>query len=755
MKARFFKPVLLGLLIGIIGVGINLVPTGTELEEDFGLDLLFALRGTRQPPDDALVVSIDKESADALNLPEDPRKWPRTLHARIVNNLAAAGASVIAFDVNFTEHHEPHEDNAFAEAIRAARNIVLCECMKIENIPVSADNKRLSPGELNIAKILPPIEPLAAAAVAHGPFPLPKISNKVSQYWTFTTVAGDNPTFPVVAFQVFTVPLYNEFAALLERMDPYQAGSLPNEAYQILASGGIENLIREIRHVFQGSPMLGEKMLKELQNSEMSSQDPQKYRTMSSLVKLYQSDLHSRYLNFYGPARTVTTIPYHRILKLSEKNAGNSRRPDVKGKAVFVGLSQLSPVDQKESFFTVYSQKHGLDISGIEIAATAFANLLEDMPVRPVNFLLYLGIIMFWGALVGFICKQYSTIVSFLTVLGLTILYLVFAVLTFKHKGIWYPVITPLIFQSVLGVFAGVLWNYIDVKKERHNIRKAFGFFLPDEVVDNLARNIEHIQSGHQIVYGICLSTDAEQYSSLSESMDPQRLTLFMNRYYESIFRPIRYHGGTVSDVIGDSVLAIWVASYPDADLKRKACLAALDIGTALRKFNEESELFKLPTRIGLHSGMIMLGSVGALDHYEYRPVGDIVNTATRVEGLNKQVGTRILITRDVIGQMSGFLTREIGEFKLAGKSKSVVIYELIGRLEEADDGQIMAYTIFSQALDAFRRRSWDEAIRGFRETVAILGHDGPSEFYIRLCNHNKVHMPSEYWDGVIEMEKK
>jgi len=747
--------VLLGLLIGVVGVVMNFVPLGTELEEKFGLDLLFALRGTRQPPNDVLVVSIDKESADALNLPDDPRKWPRTLHAKLVDNLSAAGAAVIAFDVNFTERHEPREDNAFAEAVRKARNIVLCECMKIENIPVSAGSKGLSPAELNVSKILSPIEPLSRAAVARGPFPLPKISNKVSQYWTFTTVAGDKPTFPVVSFQVFAMPHYNEFIALLEKVDPFHAGILPDEAYDIVAYEDTQNLMREMRHVFQGSPRLGEKMLKELRNSNMSSQDPQKFRTMSSLVKLYDSDLHSRYLNFYGPARTVPTIPYHRILKLSENPGGNSRRPDVRGKAIFVGLSQLSPVDQKESFFTVYSEKQGLDISGIEIAATAFANLLEDMPVRPVNFLSYLGIIMFWGILVGFICRQYSTVVSFFTVLGLTVLYVIFAVLMFRYKGVWYPVITPLVVQSSIAVFAGVLWNYIDAKKERHNIRKAFGFFLPDEVVDSIARNIEHIQSGHQIVYGICLSTDAEQYSSLAERMDPKDLTFFMNRYYEAIFRPVRSHGGTVSDVVGDSVLAIWVASYPEVDLRRKACFAALDIVASLRKFNEESELFKLPTRIGLHSGMIMLGSVGALDHYEYRPVGDIVNTTTRIEGLNKQVGTRILITRDVISQMGDFLTREIGEFKLVGKSKPVVIYELIARLEEADDGQIMAYMIFSQALDAYRRRSWDEAIRGFRQTEAILGKDGPSEFYIRLCNHNKLYMPSEYWDGVVEMEKK
>jgi adenylate cyclase len=415
----------------------------------------------------------------------------------------------------------------------------------------------------------------------------------------------------------------------------------------------------------------------------------------------------------------------------------------------------LSPVDQKESFYTVYSQKQGLDISGVEIVATAFANLLEGTPVKPVDFRLYLGIIFLWGAVVGFVCRRFSTAASFYGVTALMTLYLVFAVYIFKHGGTWYPVITTVFIQPVAAFFGGLLWNYADVKQERQNIRKALGFYLPDEVADGLTRNVENIHSSHQIVFGICLSTDAEQYSSLAEVLPPKELGSFMNKYYETIFRPIKRHGGIISDVIGDSALAIWVSSHPEAVLRQNACLAALDISREIQAFNRESGSFRLPTRIGLHSGNILLGNIGAIDHYEYRPVGDIVNTATRIEGLNKQIGTQILVTREVIGHLDGFLTREIGEFKLAGKMKPVVIHELVCRLEESDERQVEAYAVFGMALDAYRRQSWDEAARGFRETAGILGRDGPSDFYIRLCAYNKDHEPGGVWDPVIHMEKK
>ena len=715
---------------------------------------MFGLRGVRQAPPDVLIVSIDRESANALNLPDDPRKWPRSLHASLVEKLSSEGASVIAFDVVFTEKHSFKEDNAFAKALKKARNAVLCEYIKVDNFPFG-EGKNMPHGELNITKNTAPILPLSEAAIATAPFPIPKVSNKVSQYWMFTTVAGDKPTLPVAAFQVSTMEVYGEFLQLLKKADPYRADELPYDKDSIINTRGIEKLIRDIRHIFQREPRIAVKMLEELQKSKTLSTDRQKYQMISSLIKMYLNISQSRYLNFYGPARTIPTVPYYQILKMHEKSIAETQRIDVKGKAVFIGLSQLSPIDQKESFYTVYSESHGLDLSGIEIVATAFANMLEDLSVQPVDFRIYLAIIFIWGIMLGFICKKLSTTAAFYSIFGLSTLYLILAVSQFKNNGLWYPIISPLLIQPVLALFGGLFWNLFDVKQERENIRKALGFYLPDEIADNLAHNIETIHSSHQIVYGICLSTDAEQYSSLAEVLEPKELGSFMNRYYETIFKPIKQHGGVISDVIGDSMLAIWVSSKPEIGLKQKACLAAFDISRAIHYFNMESHSFKLPTRIGLHYGHILIGNIGAVDRYEYRPVGDIVNTATRIEGLNKYLKTQILVTKEVISQLNGFFTREIGNFMLAGKTKPVEIHELICRLEESDERQTKAYSIFAMAVEAFRRKSWDEAIEGFQETIDILGNDGPSAFYIKLCEHHKETVPGELWDGVIQMEKK
>jgi len=366
----------------------------------------------------------------------------------------------------------------------------------------------------------------------------------------------------------------------------------------------------------------------------------------------------------------------------------------------------------------------------------------------------YIVILFLWGVTVGIICRFFRAVIGTLLAIGLGVLYLVFAEHQFKTAGIWYPTILPLFVQIPLAIFGAIVWKYVDSVKERQNIKEAFRHYLPEDVVDQVTKNITAVGLSHKMVYGICLSTDAEQYTSLSETMTPENLGRFMNKYYELIFNPIRQHGGIVSDIRGDSILALWVASRPEATLRYRACLAALDIAAAIYQLKQDSQTVQLPTRIGLHSGNILLGNVGAMDHYEYRPVGDIVNTASRMEGLNKYLGTRILVSEEVVNQLGGLLARKLGEFLLAGKTKPVVVHELVCQKGECSEKMRNICDIFAEALDAFRKQSWDDAIEKFLSCIKA-GDDGPSRFYIGLCEHYKNNSPGESWDGIIRMAKK
>jgi adenylate cyclase len=151
----------------------------------------------------------------------------------------------------------------------------------------------------------------------------------------------------------------------------------------------------------------------------------------------------------------------------------------------------------------------------------------------------------------------------------------------------------------------------------------------------------------------------------------------------------------------------------------------------------------------------MFLGNVGAIDHYEYRPTGDIVNTASRIEGLNKYLNTEKLVSRDVLDQLDGFLTRELGTFLLVGKSRPVTVYELICQIGDCSEQQEMLCTTFNKALFAYRSRSWEEAGKWFYESKNIHGKDGPSAFYLKLCEQYRESPPMEDWNGVFCIEGK
>jgi adenylate cyclase len=752
--SRLTKAFTLGLLATVLGIAASLAPPGFELEEKTGLNLLFKLRGERPVPPKVAIVTLDKASSQALNLSVDSAKWPRSHHARLTEILTKKGASVIAFDILFEESRSAEEDAQFAKTIQRAGNVVLCACLRRET--VSIRDARGSPsGIVNIEKLAPPISPLAESAIAFAPFPLPKVPDQVTQYWAFKSGAGDAPTLPVVAFQVFAREVHDRFLLLLRKSDRSHSKENVEDKGSVAPTQNLVGAIHQLRSLFLASPWISEDIPGDGAARGTSwSQDPRDTRIIQSLAKMYQGP-DTRYLNFYGPPGSIPTIPYYRALQLGDELADPDSQHDLRGKAIFVGVSEALRPEQKDGFYTVFSKSPGNEMSGVEIAATAFANLMENSAIRPLDVKGQVGALMFWGLLIGILSYLTPALVSALGVLALSLLYLLLTKTQFASGGLWFPVAVPLFLQAPVAFFGAILWKYSDTNRERKNIRKAFGYYLPNNVVDQLARNITDIKNSTQLVYGTCLLTDAGQYTSLSEKKDPFELNKFMSGYYESLFKPVKNHDGIVINVVGDSMLALWAGTQQDADQKRKACLAALDIKHTIHQFNESSPTTLLPTRMGLHSGNILLGSIGAEDHYEYRPMGDIVNTASRIEGLNKYLGTGILLSEAVLHQIRGFHCRELGCFLFAGKSHPVVIHELMCREEASEDKLRNLCSLFSCALSAYRRQSLKEAMNLFTEVSRAFGNDGPSSFYASLCQEYLAKPSEDPWTGIVSLKEK
>lgn len=736
---RCGKATVLAVAVGALGCAVALLPAGAHLEEEFGLSVLFRLRGPAASPPDVVIVSVDKASVERLAGADDPARWSRALHARVVDALARGGAAVIAFDLFFEEPRRPKDDDALAGAIRRAGNVVLAAYLMPTSQPLGGG------GRARVERIVPPAEPFAGAALGWAPFPLPRVPVRMNQYWAFKTSAGGTPTLPVVALQAFALDAYEDLLRALELAGlattvPRLAGSPP-----AAGGGALHDVVMAVRGALEADAAAGARVREQAGALSASTHDPRRARLLRALVTAYLGP-DSRYLNFYGPRGTIGTIPYHRAVDPAEA-------PRFAGKAVFVGISEALRPEIRDAFYTPFSRE-GADFSGVELAATALANLLDDRAVRPLVPAAHLGVVVGAGVLLGALC----TLLAPALAAGATLLaagaYLAAASWAFEASALWYPLVVPLALQAPAAFVTATLWRYADARRERDRVREAFSYYLPGDVIDRLVTGMKAPAAGAQPVYGVCLATDAGRYTTLAESLDPTDLARLMNDYYAAVFEPIRRHGGFVSDVVGDSALAIWAAAEPDAGLRARACLAACELSEAVDRFNRASAHGALTTRVGLHSGTIVLGHVGAMDHYEYRAVGDIVNTATRIEGLNKRLGTRILVSDEVARSLDGFLTRRLGTFLLAGKTRSIVVHELVCRREEASPQQVEAAGRFAEALALYEAGRLSPAERLF-EALARERSDAAAAYYARRCERWRTGPPGEPWTVVVRMEDK
>lgn len=737
---------LVALVVMVLGIAIAVSPFGEWLEEDIGLPWLFQLRGEHPAPRDVAVISIDQESAKALGLPAKPRKWPRHYHGQLVEKLAAHGATAIGFDIIFDELRNEQHNRQFADGMIRANNVVLFQYISQEEVRDKLDGN----SQGHIQKLISPVPILSQSAQGLSPFPLPKVPAKVNHFILYKESLGNIPTLPVTMLQLHARSAHAELIELINMVEP----SIAHDLWQSMGSdisdrhrhGGIQNIAREFRNLFSRRPELAANIKTRLANSNSKQK-----KLLEALLYIYTCP-KSLYLNFYGRLGSITTIPYYRALSSDPDNPSI----DIAGKAVFVGYSEQFQPEKKDSFYTVFSDKtSGSDISGVEIIATAFANLLEGNAITVPSGIWEIIILLCWGLLTSQLLRPGSAMLQIPVTILLALVYGAIVYTSFVEYHFWLPLMTPVVIQLLLASLLTFAWKHRQLQLERSHIREAFGYHLPVEVVDQIAKGINHVTGPGEKLHGVVMATDAQQYTALSEKLreTPDRLHSLMNDYYQTLFRPIRENDGIISDVVGDAAMAIWASAdeiTSAASSHQKACLAALAASEAIEKFNQTNPELALPTRFGLDSGEIVLGHVGALDHYEYRAIGDIVNTASRIEGVNKLLGTSIILSEAVLSDTKGLFTRELGRFKLMGKNTPTTLYELLGLQQDRSKFNQTTLDNFEKGLRLFQAQDWQKAYELFQTNQ----DDGPSNYYAGLCEQFINTNPADF-AGYIELTGK
>lgn len=740
---RWHRGLLIGIVIGLIGVAFVVTPIYPWFELRVGLFTLFHVRGPLPQPSEVVVVGIDNRTGGKLGLGELPREWPRSIHAQLIDELTRRGAAVIVFDMDFRQPKEQSADATLSTAIARSNRVILFQHLNGRRQPIE-DSAGREHGAVWVESLESPLPILANAARGLGPFPLPKLDAAVDQFWTFKSSARDAPTMPVVALQLYAISAMKEVADLLVHRLPEGSLSTINEN---LGNEALTLRMLELRALLGDNPHL----IRQLADQEGSVTGSRTSTLAAVLLELYAGE-NTRFLNFYGPPGTIATIPYQAVL-LGGRNVDQSAL-DFRGKVVFVGYSDLFDPGQPDRFYTVFTRDDGVDLSGVEIAATAFANLLHNESLRSLGSVETLLLVLAFGAALGVIAYLTPAAFGVPISMALTLCYAISVQITFSRAHLWLPLATPVLLQFPLALFAGLFGQYRLERRRARHISEAISLYVPAEVSSALTANSLKTEHINKVTFSTCLATDMAGFSTIAETMSAGDLAAFLNEYFEALALALRKHGVNVTEFRADAIMCAWTGDRADFAVRRQPIMAALEANRAIALFNMQRGLSG-SLRVGMADGEVFVGHAGGGGHFVYSIVGDCANTASRIEGLNKHLGTQILATGTVVASLNEFLTRRLGRFRFVGKTEALPITEIVALREQAMASDLERCEQFATALETFEKGEWSIAVALLEQLLLKNPQDGPSKFLHNRCRAHLAGSDVPVDPSVIVMSSK
>lgn len=299
--------------------------------------------------------------------------------------------------------------------------------------------------------------------------------------------------------------------------------------------------------------------------------------------------------------------------------------------------------------------------------------------------------------------------------------------------------------------------------KER--IKETFGKYIDPRIVEDLIQHPDTmVTQGEQRVMTVLFS-DIEGFTPISEKLQPESLVLLLNHYLTMATQSIKASNGVIDKYIGDAVMAFWGPPFTKNEAHAQAaCETALETFSDLENFRTQlPNLMKIDggvpninIRIGIATGELVVGNIGSDVSKSYTAIGDTVNLASRLEGANKQYGTRILIsegTKNMVGD--AVETREIDQLQVVGKSEPVRVFEVMAQAEALDEERTKVRDLFEEGLAAYRAQNWDAAATQFESCLSINANDGPAKVFLERVAHLRQTPPEKNWDGVWRLDHK
>ncbi len=372
---------------------------------------------------------------------------------------------------------------------------------------------------------------------------------------------------------------------------------------------------------------------------------------------------------YAAPPRSVRAIPFWRLFEedLSDQ---------LSNKLIFIGAT--AP-DLHDSRPTPLSK--GEEMAGVEIHANIANMLIMGYRLRPLTSpLAYLWLLFAILMPVVFSLKLRSINSFVFASVGAGVLYLIAQIILFQ-QGIAANII-HIHLAWILSTIALVIFRYLIVDKEKREMRGVFGKYVSPEVLEQILQNPQKVALGGEEREITVLFSDIRGYTSLSEKTSPHQLVDIINRYFTSVTEEILKNDGVVDKYIGDAVMAFWGAPLSDPDHAEKALKASLGMIKKVEEFNQilKKEIgIEIAIGIGLYSGPAIVGNMGSSQRFDYTAIGDTVNVASRLESLNKEYQTSIIIGEPTVKKIKGaYQFKSLGSAQVKGRVEGINIFTVL-----------------------------------------------------------------------------
>ena len=712
------------------------------------LDARFQLRGERPPGPAVVIVAIDPRSQDVLG------RWPfpRSNFAQAVNFLREAHARVIAFNMNF-----PQVDaNSGLEALRSVRE-------DYDHLVPQPSHTQAFEERLKSREAAADNDKQFADALAH-------YDNAILGYFVISPdeARAQNQErvkafLDILDFQAYPGTVHPEYAKNAEIPEAQALSPNLPEFASAAKNFGFFDIVPDADGIVRREPAV-----LQFQGNLYPSLDV-------AAALAYTNDSADQVKVIFNPNGVERIVLGKRSIPTDRQGFVQLDYDGKSGTFPTYSLSdivqrRLSPEIFRDRLVLIGPTARGIsgmaltpteraEFPGVEIHANMIDDILYQHFIRRGlhEHLTDIAFILLFSLGAAILFSLLNPLRATLYLGATLFLYFWLTYYSFAHYRMWVADFLPM--STLFVTYAAIVsYRFFFEASEKKKVRSAFSQYMHPALIAQMLDNPKGIQLGGEEKELTALFADIRGFTTLSESLTPAQLVELLNEYLTEMTEVIFKNWGTLDKYIGDAIMAFWGAPYPQDDHALRACRTGLAMITALQKLQEGWQLRGVPhidIGVGINSGPMLVGNMGSKRRKNYTIMGDSVNLASRLEGINRQFGTHIIISEGTFLLVKDqVVARELDLIRVKGKTQPVKVYELLALAKDAGAHNDLV-TRFDKGLAAYRSGEWLPAIETFQQLLVDYPQDGPSQVFIERCLNLLARPPEGAWDGVFVMKTK